>query len=80
MQSHRDHDLVNRTYFRTDRMVLQNGQWYFTTREGLMQGPFATKAEAERELNEYIDIMKAHNAGELSLAPRTPLVFPATTA
>jgi hypothetical protein len=80
MQTHRDQDMENRTFFRSDRMVLQNGQWYFTTREGVLQGPFADKAEAQRELDEYIGIMKAHSAGELSLAPRQPLVFPATTA
>jgi hypothetical protein len=80
MQIHRDQDMENRTFFRSDRMVLQNGKWYFTTREGVLQGPFADKAEAQRELSEYIDIMKARCAGELCLAPRQPLVSPATNA
>ena len=76
MNQQRDYDEDTRTYFRSDRMVRENEKWYFCTREGLMQGPFADKAQAERELNDYIKIMKAHHAGELSLAPFRPLVFP----
>ena len=80
MNQQRNYDQESKTFFRSDRMVRENGQWYFTTREGQMQGPFDNKEDAQRELNEYIKIMKAHSAGELSLAPLRPLVFPANSA
>ena len=78
MTERRDYDEDdNKLYFRSDRMVCENGNWYFTTREGLMQGPFADKLEAQKALAEYIDIMKANSSGELSLAPTLSLEIPA---
>jgi hypothetical protein len=38
-----------------------------------MQGPFNDREEACRELDEYVNIMKAHDAGELTIAPKEPL-------
>jgi hypothetical protein len=34
-------------HLRSDRFVLANGEWYFTTREGMDVGPFATRDDAE---------------------------------
>jgi len=47
------------------RIVSQDGEWFFTAREGL-QGPFATSEEAKRGLARYILSMQD------ALAPVTP--------
>lgn len=44
----------DKSWFRSDRMLHVNDQWYFVTREMTEEGPFATKREAEMELNLYI--------------------------
>jgi hypothetical protein len=40
----------NKRYFRSsDRLITQNGAWYFTTREG-EQGPYPSREAAEEAL------------------------------
>lgn len=46
-----------RTWFRTERYLRTDRGWYFLTREQTQEGPFGSKAEAERELNYYIGYM-----------------------
>ena len=36
--------------------MLENGKWYFTTREGTVEGPFGELKDAEIRLAEYIKI------------------------
>ena len=43
-----------RKHFRADRFSVSNGKYFFTTREGTLEGPFGNRAEAERELALYI--------------------------
>ncbi|AMQ89691.1 DUF6316 family protein [Marinobacter sp. LQ44] len=43
-----------RHWFRSERFSLVNGQWYFQTREGSIQGPFDSVQEAEMELMLYL--------------------------
>jgi len=43
-----------RKHFRADRFSVSNGKFYFTTREGTLEGPYANREEAERELALYI--------------------------
>ncbi len=38
------------THFRTDRYFCISGEWFFSTRENLQIGPFATRDDAEIEL------------------------------
>ena len=45
-------------YFQVDRFVLQNGEWFYTTREGEERGPFESKKEAEADLIVYMRHMK----------------------
>ena len=40
----------DRTWFRNERFLCINGEWYFLTRENTQEGPFDTKREAEMEL------------------------------
>jgi len=47
----REEDTKASFYFRTHRINCINSQWYFLTREGENIGPFATKEDAEKQLN-----------------------------
>jgi hypothetical protein len=41
-------------YFKTDRFIVQNGEWYYMTREGVERGPFESREAAERDSAMYI--------------------------
>ena len=44
----------DKRYFQVDRFVQQNGEWFYTTREGDERGPFVSKKEAEGDLIVYM--------------------------
>ena len=44
----------DKTWFRGDRFLHINDKWFFMTRELTQEGPFVSRAEAERELMLYI--------------------------
>ncbi len=44
----------NKNWFRSDRMLHVNENWYFVTRENTQEGPFSSRNEAENELTLYI--------------------------
>lgn len=46
------------THFRAGRFSLVNGQFYFSTRENTLEGPFSTRADAEREMAAYVERMQ----------------------
>jgi hypothetical protein len=56
-----DKETVSR--FRSRRFILDNGKWYFNTREGTVEGPFGELKDAETRLAEYIKIA---NSGFMS--------------
>ena len=70
----RSEDTGTKTFFRSERMIKEGNQWYFTTREGDIHGPFDTRDQASKMLQEYIDIMVASAAGKLTLAPRSDTI------
>ncbi|MFZ5530500.1 MAG: DUF6316 family protein [Pseudomonadota bacterium] len=47
-------DEQTRKHFRAGRFSVSNGKFYFSTREGTLEGPFDSQGEAERELAVYI--------------------------
>ena len=51
---------TNRSWFRSDRLVEEAGQWYFLTREGTVEGPYDSKVEAMEKINLYARVMEAH--------------------
>ena len=57
MSDRRKKDSDAYTKFRPSRFVKEGGKWYFSTREGTMEGPFELKPDAEDRLNSYIKIM-----------------------
>ena len=69
----RKDDLEKQARFRTDRMIKHNGEWFFCTREGTIQGPFVDQWEASYKLKKYIDAAASGLAGELSLVPFEPI-------
>ncbi|WP_437880752.1 DUF6316 family protein [Pseudomonas sp. LRF_L74] len=40
--------------YRSDRISSVNGRYFFTTREGTLEGPFFTRDDAQREIAFYI--------------------------
>lgn len=44
----------DKRWFRSDRFMRVNGQWYFQTREGSCEGPFDNLKEAQMELLLYL--------------------------
>jgi len=69
----RKDDIEKQARFRTDRMVKDNGKWYFCARESTIQGPFDDQLEANSQLERYIDASASGLAGELSLEPLEPI-------
>jgi len=46
----RSRDGDNKVYpYRSDRYYCENGRWFYTTREAMSNGPFASRAQAERD-------------------------------
>lgn len=43
-----------RHHFRSERISSVNGQYYFTSREGTLEGPFGSRRDAEQEIALYI--------------------------
>ncbi|WP_298188539.1 DUF6316 family protein [uncultured Pseudomonas sp.] len=42
------------THYRCERVSAVNGQYFFSTREGSLEGPYFTRTDAEREIAFYI--------------------------
>jgi hypothetical protein len=51
---HRHTDEKPTTRFRSDRFFTSQGQWFFNTREGTTEGPFASRTDAESALVGYL--------------------------
>ncbi|WP_343572520.1 DUF6316 family protein [Pseudomonas sp.] len=58
MVGQRSNDAQAATHYRSDRITSVNGQYFFSTREGTLEGPYFTRFDAEREVGKYIDRMK----------------------
>lgn len=46
-------------YYRADRVSLINGQFFFSTREGTLEGPYRSRREACEAIESYIRRMTA---------------------
>ncbi|WXL27544.1 DUF6316 family protein [Ectopseudomonas mendocina] len=66
----REVDPAKSTHYRSDRISSVNGQYFFSTREGTLEGPYFTRVDAEREVQRYIDRqVRARQLLGLSYAP-----------
>lgn len=62
-------DERRRTWFRSDRVFLSNGQWFFHTREGVDVGPYDSQFEAEIEAGLLKELLRERTQkGETSMA------------
>lgn len=43
-----------KVHFQSNRFVRQNGEWFYTTRDGQERGPFEDKEDAEGDLILYM--------------------------
>ncbi len=50
----RESDPKDLNVFRSDRYFVVDGKWYFTTREGGNEGPFASAEKAKGEITQYL--------------------------
>ncbi len=57
MIQRRKEDSDTRARYRSDRFFMQNGSWYFHTREKTVEGPFQYRLAAENRLKDYIRVM-----------------------
>lgn len=53
----------NKNWYRSDRFIVIDGEWYFTTREGQDVGPFLSQKAAVTGLDVYIKLMQEPNKG-----------------
>lgn len=52
-------------HFQMDRFIQQNGEWFYTTREGEERGPFESKDDAKGDLILYLQhLRKLEDFGE----------------
>jgi hypothetical protein len=57
-----------RTWFRSERVFLANGKWFFHTREGVDVGPYDSQFEAEIEAGMLKELLRGRPAGAEALA------------
>ncbi|MGY4493027.1 DUF6316 family protein [Pseudomonas sp. TE3610] len=54
----RAQDPVDTVHYRSDRVIMINGEFFFTTRENTQEGPYPTREMAAQETQAYIDRMQ----------------------
>jgi hypothetical protein len=62
VRKQRSCDVHAQPFFRSDRLFSTDGQWFFTTREGDVEGPFNLFEEALARLDSFIPQMVARKA------------------
>lgn len=55
----RKNDPRPRPVFRTGRIFLDGNGWYFYTREGTVEGPFGSEAEAKKQVDAYVHLVES---------------------
>jgi hypothetical protein len=55
----RQQDMAPGSYYRTDRVSTVNGQYFFSTREGTLEGPFFTRVDAQQAASRYVASMSS---------------------
>ena len=62
MFGRRASDMASGTHYRSERVSAVNGQYFFSTREGTLEGPYFTRVDTEREIALYIRRIQLSNA------------------
>ncbi|MCM2331551.1 hypothetical protein SAMN05216229_11080 [Geopseudomonas sagittaria] len=71
----RQHDEAPDTHYRTDRISTVNGQYFFATREGTLEGPFFTRFDAQQAATRYVGDLGSHGVPQTGKAPHSPRRF-----
>lgn len=58
----RNLDTAPSNHYRSERVSAINGQYFFSTREGTLEGPYFTRVDAERSIVRYIQRMQQASA------------------
>lgn len=58
MSIQRSADPEAKTRYRSSRITAVNGRFFFSTREGTLEGPFISREDAEQSVLHYIERMK----------------------
>ncbi|MDB6047288.1 MAG: hypothetical protein JWR17_34 [Pseudomonas sp.] len=66
MYGKRSQDPIPTVHYRSDRVSLVNGHYFFSTRENTLEGPYYTRLDAERETGAYINRMIQAKAAQQS--------------
>lgn len=61
MFAQRSADPQPQTRYRSSRLSAINGQFFFATREGTLEGPFVSRHEAEQGIVRYIERVNMAN-------------------
>ena len=69
----RAEDASARGFTRDDRYFSLDGKWYFTTREGLIMGPFDSRDQALSEADTYIRFVKSVGKSVINIIKRGKL-------
>jgi Domain of unknown function (DUF6316) len=72
----RESDGEYNNYKRDDRFFNLDDNWYFTTREGLVMGPYESRCQAESESATYIRFLKFAHPPVVNLVTRNKMAFP----
>jgi hypothetical protein len=62
MFGQRNVDLNAGTHYRSERVSAVNGQYFFSTREGTLEGPYFTRVDALHGIDTYIHRMQVSSA------------------
>ncbi len=57
----------SRTWFRSDRVFMSDGRWFFHTREGVDVGPYESQFEAEIEAGMLKELLRERESAEGAL-------------
>lgn len=57
MFGQRSADAQPATHYRSSRVSAVNGQYFFATREGTLEGPYPSRHDAEQSIGRYIERM-----------------------
>ena len=60
MYGKRDQDPSETVHYRSDRLILVNGEFFFATRENTEEGPFHSREDAVNFIEAYITRMQNH--------------------
>ncbi|MCB1842850.1 MAG: hypothetical protein KDI09_07800 [Halioglobus sp.] len=45
------------SHYRSERLQQDGGRWYFSTREGTLEGPYSDRLSAREAMERYVTIM-----------------------